>query len=268
MTGFGTIPHVSMPFGIDDANMIVPLGSSIGGGNLPLTQGINPEHSAPGGNPITRHHMNGIGFLATIGGFLQQAGYQPSFDTPPTGGWPKNAIVTDVSGGDVREYLNTQDNNDSPFIGTGGLNPETSFEEDEGWIPIWSARRFNFFPNYDDREIVFRKTFSPGESNFYQKVASSTMGWFLVSRTLDHYDDMTEEQKMNLVGWTNYNLGIHLQGLYYDYDGGQNTINLYEGKVASRLIPCNGDIKLSQSAPSESLGDITVTVTRFGMEDI
>ena len=268
MTGFGTIPNISLPFGISDANMLVPLGyqqhaaDDYSKTNLTLSSGLDNVHSAPGGNPITRHHMNGIGFLATIGGFLQQAGYQATFDKEPTGGWPKGAIVADVSGGDVREYLCTKDNASAPFIGTGGLNPIA--QEDDSWKPVWDYQQFNFFPNYDDREIVFKKTLNPGKGSLSATI-SETRGWFLVSRTFDAWDDIPENNKKYLEG---PRLEIRLNGMKYAYEIDQNSIDFYEGATASRLIPCNGSMNLVMSEPPESYGNVTVTVTKFGMEDI
>jgi hypothetical protein len=109
MTIFRTIPTVTLPF----ATGAIDVSSGNGPATYSIQEGLSPLLGAPNRNePLTRHHLNQIGFLSTIGIFLHQSGYQPGFNHMPAGGWPKGAILTDFTNGVVQEFVNTIENNE------------------------------------------------------------------------------------------------------------------------------------------------------------
>lgn len=93
--------------------------------------GIAPSMSVPmrfGGTGFTRTAVNGMAYVASIGGYMHQAGYEPTFSTElceKMGGYPKGAILRyygDLPAGDspvayvkARAVVSLQPNNFKDF---------------------------------------------------------------------------------------------------------------------------------------------------------
>lgn len=183
MTSFDNIPVVTTPFADDDTQKDF---SFLGGG-------IDSKMTVPtetGGLRFTRHQMNGIGYLATIGAFLDRIGYpygKERLDPSAFGGYPKGAILMTQDDDFCREYMSRIDNNTHPLPKEAS---DGTYEGDEYWQPTIPTSSASFFPNMGIRNVIWSGTIK-GRANGSldsgnvpgQDVLVSSDGWYLVERT-------------------------------------------------------------------------------------
>lgn len=248
------IPAIVYPFGILDQERAPFPGYDI-------QNGISVQDCAPNGK-LTRHKFNTIGYIATMGSFLDRAGYQPGFDFRPASGYPKGAILTSIKDNRVVEYLNTVEAN--TYIPT----IIDRAEESSGWVPVWNDKQFDFFPNFDDRTVL-KEMVVTSSSPSQTLTLDGGVGWYLITRTVENWDDLTDATRAGAYFDIRI-MAMKLQsiGTEQAYEWEYNQIHLYEGQTATRIIPVTGQIKISIPAFLSSVGPVSIQVVKFGMEEI
>ena len=138
---FDNIPLVLTPFADGDAEKDFSFFGS----------GITRQMTVPtenGGARFTRHQMNGIGYLATLGAFLDRVGYpygKERLDPSSFGGYPKGAILMTMDNNVVREYVSLVDNNTHPLPRESA---DGTYVGDEWWAPTIPTESASFFPSF------------------------------------------------------------------------------------------------------------------------
>jgi hypothetical protein len=262
MISFGTIPTIAIPFAARTVNLDTAFGLSSDTHNEFAT-GFTTEKGTPNPQkPITRHDLNQLGFICTIGSFLTQSGYQPDFSHMPVGGWPKDAILTDTSGGTVKEFINTVDNN----VSTPNLSSDTA-SVSSGWVPLWRYNQFNFFPDYDNKSLLWEQTVSSFKDDTIYSVNIANK-WVLVSVTVGNWDSIGTWNHT----WDSYNIQVSIKGNNQSQGIPIHNIYLYESKTTTRLIPVSGVLEVKIPAEigidMSRYGKITVKVEQFEMASI
>ena len=166
MYNIANIPMINVPFADDDQSKVTDLGF--------LENGVSNRMIIPtknGGTPFTRQHLNGIGYFATLGAFLDRIGY-PYGIRRDTGsdfnGYPKGAILITEDDDYVREYVSQVDNNvftlpqeadDGTYVGndywkptlppTANFFPDFSVSDDGYTFSIIGEGRTNYTPKED-----------------------------------------------------------------------------------------------------------------------
>ena len=258
MTSFGEYPTINAPFGSEDSQIEIP--SSEFGFSSAMSVPV-----ANGGTRITRHQMNGAGYLATLGAFLDRLGYP--YGHKPIGigtsndGYPKGAIVTQFTDdGELREWINQEDNNTQ-------YPPERVIldnnQEVNGWRPLWRMNQFNFFPDYSNKKLLKKFEFTPSQYSNTVEVPSSTPGWILVRRTIENWDDLSPYNKFIGVG-----LEVELVPYLVPNTADDNfAIQMYEGKVATRLLPCSTGVRIHLEHFSNYISQLDIEVFLYEMEE-
>ena len=204
-----------------------------------------------GGVPITTKQMNLLGYLATIGQYLQRMGY-PFGNTPiewpieingvSVAGYPKGAVVTvlDEDTGYVREYISLQDNNTDKLPwdrskGTGDSGEITGLDENSWWKPVVSKTQYNFFPDFSQSSY---QGFG-GQAEAWSQTVERT-GWCKITRTFSSdYSDIVAD---NILSGT-YNPKVEIT-----IDGATSfSINVMDGSETNRLIPVGEKIEIKVS---------------------
>ena len=266
MTSFGEIPWVPLPFATYDVNKTIALGKDDVEMNHWFTDGLSPKLGTPQKNGIalTRHHLNKIGFAATIGCFLDQCGYQPGFDHMPVGGWPKGAIITDTTGSQVKEWVNTIENNQT-------IPDELSSTEAKAsnyWRPLWGARLFDFFPEFENEEEVWSNTFTSPIAAITQEITNTGSAWFKIVRTWEKWDAIVDSKEtlsqsgssIDIFPYMKVNGSDEIKKSYAPIV----TIANVEGATVSRLFPMTGSFSISiPKIETNRLGKLTVSVVRY-----
>lgn len=144
MADTSAIPFVLYPFAYSDQRKVASIDF--------LKSGITPDMTIPtkgGGAKFTRSHMNGIGYFATLGAYLDSIGYPYGKDRIDSqradfSGYPKGAILITEDDDYVREYVSQKDNN------TTALPTEAAdgtYEGNEDWKPTLPTP-VDFFPDF------------------------------------------------------------------------------------------------------------------------
>ena len=249
------VPAVVYPFGINDIQKLQFLGFDI-------ANGLSESQCAPNGL-MTRHQFNAIGYIATMGSFLDRAGYQPGFSSgiAQTLGYPKGAILTDIRNNRVIEFLNTVEGN--KYIPNYPYDFSDTADDASGWTPVWHENQFSFYPDFDDRTVVLETVVNTSESSDPYTLAASE-GWYMVTRTIENWDELTDVQRAG----GHFSITITpVTSTTYAFQNEYCRINLYEGKTASKLFPASTDFKVSVSSQT-SIGPVSLQVVRFGMEGL
>ena len=177
MTNFDNIPLVLTPFADNDAQKDFSFFES----------GITRQMTVPdanGGAKFTRHQMNGIGYLATLGAFLDRIGYpygKERLDPTSFGGYPKGAILMTQENGHVREYISLIDNNIHPLPTEA---EDGTYQGNEYWAPTIPTESASFFPDFSSQAWAAGGTIGPigmskTESRDFQIEDS---GWYVIER--------------------------------------------------------------------------------------
>lgn len=154
------VPTIEMPFAYQDPMRDYSF----------YKTGVTPAMTAPatnGGSRFTRHQMNGIGYLASLGTFLWQCGYPFSREdvtkvSSAIGGYPKGAIVYTIdSSGYLVEYISKVDDNTNPLPESSGTLPE----ENDYWAPLYETVYQATVPNYETTTSTVQETFSASYSD-------------------------------------------------------------------------------------------------------
>ena len=223
---------------------------------------------ANGGKPVTRKAMNELGYYATIGSFLDLAGYPCLWNAGETdetvsskipGGYPKGAIVTLYDNGHLYEFLNTEDDNTKKPVtdDDGTITEET--EAQNGWQPVSRMKEYSFFPDYSKRTLVNEFVVT---GRLDRTITIPTPGWILIERTVANWDDLSVPDL----------LGFSSAVVYYlaneDFTGdssNQDYIRLNEGPTATRFLPCNGTVNIRAEVTSP-VTSITIRIYLYEME--
>lgn len=245
---FGNYPRMGSPFGAYD-----PLADKT------VTQ-ITEEMSVPcsaGGIGISRHTLNGIGYLATIGGFLDSIGYPYGFNPEVAArGYPKGAIVSEFSGKTLREYISLKDNNTSTDL------PDTIYDDttNDSWAPLQTGKDYNYFPDFSKGSKIFEKSVSSSES---MTVSMPGTGWIDIRRKFVYKNDYSILQKLGFMnaGLVNY-LQIGGDGTYAATED-ENTmaydtlcIWASEGESSSRFLPASSTMRLSAQITQKAYSEV------------
>lgn len=242
----------------------VPFGSAYFGKNGWTENGEWPtffskDNSVPHGNrgnPVSRDLLNKVGYLATIGAYLDRIGYpygnKPPF-TPVAGvdtgatGYPKGAIVSvwDENAKAVREYISLQDNNTnnypwSPSVqGTADSDTEHSTDGsasfptggNDYWKPLFKMDQFDFFPDYSNRTVLVNEDVNSGSKLIECSVPNS--GWIVVTRTIQRWEELSENLRIGRNS-TPPETSINSQR---DYNYPFMRMVVQEGMTATRFFP-------------------------------
>lgn len=246
-------PKILMPFAASDPDRTIPQA-----GDGFLAKQATPVYN--GGTQITRHDLNGLGYLATIGSFLERVGY-PNADIGRQAGYsyPKGAIITEVEGDTVCEWVSLHDNNNQQPYGTS-IGDVDAYTETGSWAPVHKVKNYNFFPDYSNPKTLLSTKILQGTT---LSVTSDTSGWVLVKRTINNWDELTPTEifsnvcTVDIAGNNPYRVGS------IDELG----IQSYEGKVASRLFPLQKNLELRCVFVNEIYKSITVEVLLYPFEE-
>ena len=258
---------LSTPFGFSDSELTVP--SEFG-----------PKYATPvsnGGSPMSRHDMNGLGFLATIGTFLDSIGYQYPYNAymAQRNGYPMGAVVSYIDNNwRLRQFVNTRENNPLPTEEFDEVLNDTSMIRN-GWKPLYEINNYNFFPDYSSRTLVREISIMPPLPATRIPVTISEPGWILIERTIDNWDDANEaygslspaeREKFSVANYVSLSAhaGTPTDAVNFNvYD--LFTMTYSEGRVASRLIPSNGGVYITGKC-ALPVTSMTVRIYRFDME--
>jgi len=173
---------------------------------FPSSYEVSPARD---GKALTVKDLNDVAFLATVGGFLGQIGYRPTFSPKvckEIGGYPKGTILTDFSHIDesadspyaiVREVISLQDNNKQNFVYDEETNPKPyvigSTVDDKVWwdyVYKLSGAIDLFAPDYS---LVKNLTTFSTEQQQEFAWQSNIDGWLYI--TVEATSDMGFRQK-------------------------------------------------------------------------
>lgn len=133
--------------------------------------------TANGGTKFSRSHLNGIGYWATIGAFLDRIGYPYGIDksrAEEIGGYPKGAILVTEDDDYVREYVSLVENNTHPLPQEAS---DGTYEGDQYWGTTL-PKVVDFFPDFSTSTQQATATLiGAGEYNFQ----AAGDGWFQMS---------------------------------------------------------------------------------------
>lgn len=255
----------------------------------------NCTPASMGGKPISRHMMNKLGYLATIGSYLDRIGYPygnvPLIDmNDPTKddrsyGYPKGAIVSvfDEENKRLREYLSLVDNNTdlTPWARTFGGEKEIAVEDtdefwasNQNWKPLYSLRQHSYFPDYSNQQELLNETVY---DTLGQTVAVGD-GWVNVTRTIPNFDSIPKSQMFANPNEMSVTVSMVDKDNPDDrtLDAPITTIMPYEGMTATRTLPIGaGSIRVSVTNSlgveaddtTQTTGPITIVVSQLGFEE-
>jgi len=257
MVDFGSFPSVTTPFAAADMGIQQP----------DVRFGITAAESCPyanGGTQISRHQMNGIGYIATLGAFLDRVGYPYGYQAGIS--YPVGAIVTqfDRTKNRILEFVNTVDENTE--------EPPTNLSEIEdsgertirGWTFIHRLNDYSFFPSYENRKLVktLKVKSGNGESFNYEPESG---GWVLVTRTISNWDELEVNQIFGITYDTvSVRLGVY--SIYQRSSDDEMTIQQYEGAEASRFLPCPSVLPITVTRVPDFIKTVTVNVYHYPLE--
>lgn len=141
MADTSKIPFVLVPFADNDQQKVANINF--------LRSGVTAAMSIPttnGGMKFTREMLNGIGYFATLGGYLDRIGYPYGKDRDrgtDFKGYPKGAILISEDNDYVREYVSQIDNNTMPLPQEAA---DGTYEGNEYWKPTLPPV-VDFFPD-------------------------------------------------------------------------------------------------------------------------
>lgn len=246
MDKFQKYPLLNTPFAANDSDKVVPAEAEVQDG-FPV--GMTVPASA-GGLGIGRHYMNGMGYLATLGVFLDRIGYPYGYN-PPAGGYPKGAIISifDDNSKTLQEYISLIDDNTA------------NVSDDTAWKPHYPREVFDFLPDLDSRTLVLSQTYELGAGDSAKTIPVTEEGWFLIKRTMSSWE---------FPDANTWNSGA----LYIGTDGTDGTdtrtamdvIRTYEGETASRLLPLAKNCTLYYSRHPSSGATIEVYRYPFALD--
>lgn len=170
MADISTIPLVNVPFADFDSQKVTDIDF--------LKSGVQTSMTAPtqnGGTVFTRAHLNGIGYFATLGAFLDRIGYPYGIrrdSSADFGGYPKGAILISEDDDYVREYVSQIDNNMQPLPSEAA---DGTYEGNEYWKPTLPTIT-DFYPDFTTYvsktsisiDGTGTKTYTPDEDGWYQ----------------------------------------------------------------------------------------------------
>lgn len=250
----GIVPTFKGPFGVEDSKRTVP-------------RYFDMAYSVPvsnGGLRMTRHTMNGLGYFATIGSFLDNVGYQYGWNenNGNFGGYPQGAIVSkfDSTNNHLYEFVNTVENNrKEPVYDEDGVITEDT-EVQNGWQPLNRMKEYSFFPDYEKRTLINESVVT---SKLDRTFTISSPGWVLIEREIANWDDLSVTDL----------LIFHSALVYYlsneepdtGYSAYQDYIRLNEGPIASRFIPCDGTLNI-RGEVSSPVTSMTIRIYLYEME--
>ena len=206
MTNFNNIPLVLTPFADADSSKDYSFFQS----------GVTRQMTVPtenGGARFTRHQMNGIGYLATLGAYLDRVGYpygKERLDPTTFGGYPKGAILMTQENGIVREYVSLVDDNTHPLPTE---EEDGTYVGNEWWAPTIPTESTSFYPNFSDVKFTGQITIGPiayGKSA-YQDMTISDTGWYSITRTFSN-DSWGQIPLSGVVQLSQYLFSIEIQG--------------------------------------------------------
>ena len=158
---------ISRPFGDGDAQRSLPEGGC-----------FTRVYSTPvsnGGRRVSRHDLNGLGYLATLGTFLDSYGYQYEWrDLSGVGGYPKGALVSKFDKNGLKQYVSVEDNNTKEPQFEDAVTDESG--EVNGWKPLFRTKEYNFFPDYESKEKIWEYHVTPSNPLSATSVQVSSPG--------------------------------------------------------------------------------------------
>ena len=240
-----------------------------------------------GGKPISRHMMNKLGYLATIGSYLDRIGYPygterpdwSSFPVEGVAGYPKGAIISiyDENNKRMREYLSLTDNNTdtSPWDAVDGnqnladysdYDTQRYWDSNPNWKPLFKLEEANYFPDYSSKtELINESYYTSGKKS----ITLSSPGWLYIKRTISEFDTI---DKTTLVSNPT---AMSVTVTANDNRLTATTISPLEGKEATRLLPfgegnvtfsVTNDLGIISEGNEEPAGEIQLTVYSIGFE--
>lgn len=191
--GLTTTNPISAPFGIEDASKRLTadfLKNGIGD-----TIGENAE-------VIDRHTMNGIGYLMTIGVYLNEINRIPLANMASfINGYPMGAIkAIRNENGDLREYICNGDNtlSEPPFTDT--IPPSVL---KNGWLPTkgWWNTVFtpfyyaHFYSSGGQGETYLGSITRADEESHTRQISVVNGGWVKFTRSITRWNNLSESQR-------------------------------------------------------------------------
>ena len=169
MADTSKIPFVVVPFADNDQQKVADISF--------LRSGVTPAMSIPtqnGGIKFTRNMLNGIGYFATLGGYLDRIGYPYGKERDRGAdfkGYPKGAILISEDDDYVREYVSQIDNNTMPLPQEAA---DGTYEGNEYWKPTIPPI-VDFFPDFS---TYVYKSASPAAGTGTFRYVPDEDGWY------------------------------------------------------------------------------------------
>lgn len=242
------IPELKGPFAFGDHSISFP--DALFDGTLAIP-------SSQGGTLLNRHVLNGIGFMGTIGLFLDLIGYPYSL---PVGAYIEGYMDQAVKrgrghDGRLREYVNsiTDNTNEPPF--SESEDPEGTGAN--GWTHTQNYKDSYSFPSLDlSVATVIYSGIKTDDEEFSVDFQPQKPGtWIYVKRVITGWSDLSDSQKMSI------GPQIEIQSLSYDLrlettdaQAYSDSIPFFEGPETGRLFPsCAGQrLRISIAAKSDT----------------
>lgn len=271
-----------LPFGAEDTNRNIK-------------SEFTRDNSIPaksGGSPITRHDLNGLGYIATIGSFLAQAGVVPKWAS--TIMYPKGARICAIRGDNYQEWVSMIDGNrgrmpwdeeessgrytykgfptDVLHEGLEGTVNNGVYVDSEGhvngaWRPLYNLHNYNFFPSLSTKRLVYSETHT---EDFEIPIDIEEGGWILIKRKIQEFDwEEVAHRAARTPGIGQINLKSRKtlsvsDGAYEEMDF--LSMYWYEGEIATRMIPCSESLGLSGFKIADLGTPISVEIYSFPLE--
>ena len=229
MKGFPQYDIITAPFGQDDAGR-KPFIDGPSNAEINFKTGIPPIYSVPastGGKMFTRHEMNELGYLATIGSFLTQCGYRPRYSkafAKSIGGYPKGAVLDcSPSTNTAYRYTIVSQIDDNLIV------PTLSGEDEEGdqtwhysdtsetapWRLVYRNDTISFFPDYSTKKLVKKMELGSARSTISFTVDAVVPQWVYVERSYSGFGKATYDQVAQDSSLVKVNVGGNVGDLGY-----------------------------------------------------
>lgn len=266
-------PVMAIPFACKDASIVPPTFLSEKAVAIPTSQG---------GEVLTRHMMNGYGYLASLGYFLDQIGYTYSL--------PIGSLLSEGYQNAVKRRYD-ENRRLREYQGSGTEEPPFGEGEDptglgnDNWKPTINYKNSFSFPvlDIDSSELAYSGAKDTDNEFAVNVDFPLSPCWVYIKRTILNWDEIATDLQdsytptldVNQLYYTD-NEYVRFPEYYNQRLGYSTSIPFMEGAVAGRLFPLGtcGDrktIRLQISAPEEEAplvadyGGIAIEVRYFNI---
>lgn len=212
MTGFPKVDVIPCPFAQDDVRRThIITGPS--NTEINFKTAIPPGFSVPasnGGSRFSRHMMNQLGYLSTLGAYLDQMGYAHTFNKSfcaEIGGYPKGTILKHITYKEdadgemipdrVRDVISMQEDNTVDFV----EDPSVIDNEVDG-VVWWKYVKHDviygsWIPDYENAELILYKTVGTNETYKSPAIMFNESGWLFLKVHINGFKNIATKYYSN-----------------------------------------------------------------------